>query len=123
MLSSAANFDTTIMLMKTQGVSSVLTNRQRAVPLLRQLVAAFPPRRPGFEPMSGHVEFMVGKVALGQVTSVYFGFPYQSFHRLLHTKHHPSSAAGTIVQMVADVPSGLSLTPPQETKKRGGSPQ
>jgi hypothetical protein len=37
------------------------------------------------------------------------------FHRLLHT-HYLSSGAGTIGQLVADVPSGLSLTPPQETK-------
>jgi hypothetical protein len=40
-----------------------------------------------------------------------------SFHRLLYTHHHLSSGAGTIDQFVADVPSGLSLTPPQETKK------
>jgi hypothetical protein len=41
-------------------------------------------------------------------------FPCQfSFHRLFHT-HHLSSRAGTIGQLVADVPSGLSLTPPQE---------
>jgi hypothetical protein len=47
-----------------------------------------------------------------------FGFPGQfSFHRLLHT-HHLSSGADTIGQLVADVPSGLSLTPPQETKKK-----
>jgi hypothetical protein len=40
------------------------------------------------------------------------GFPFQfSFHRLLHT--HISPEAGTIV---ADVPSGLSLTPGQEIK-------
>jgi hypothetical protein len=30
---------------------------------------------------------------------------------------YSSSGAGTIGQLVADVPSGLSLTPPQETKK------
>jgi hypothetical protein len=30
----------------------------------------------------------------------------------------PSSGAGTIGQLVADIPSGLSLTPPQETKKK-----
>jgi hypothetical protein len=71
-------------------------------------------RRPGFEPRSGHVGFMVDKVVLGQVFSECFGFPYQfSFHRLHHT-HHLSSGAGTIDQLVADVPSGLSLTPPQE---------
>jgi hypothetical protein len=58
------------------------------------------------------------KVALGQVFSEYFGFPCQfSFHRLVNT-HHLSSGAGTIGQLVADVPSGLNLTPPQETKKK-----
>lgn len=30
---------------------------------------------------------------------------------------HPSSGAGAIGQLVAGVPSGLSLTPPHETKK------
>jgi hypothetical protein len=63
------------------------------------------------------VGFVVGKVALGQVFSEYFGFPWQfSFHRLLHT-HHLSSGAGTIGQLVADVPSGPGLTPSQEPKK------
>jgi hypothetical protein len=62
--------------------------------------------------------FVVDKVALGQVFSEYFGFPCQfSFHRLLHI-HHLSFGAGTIGEIEADVPSGLSLTPPQETKKR-----
>jgi hypothetical protein len=43
--------------------------------------------------------------------SEYFGFLSQfSLHRLLHT--HLSSGAGTIGQLVADVPSGLSVTPP-----------
>jgi hypothetical protein len=53
------------------------------------------PRRPGFEPRSGHVGYMVDKVTLGQVFSEYFGFPCQfSFHRLLHTHHHLSTWAG-----------------------------
>jgi hypothetical protein len=61
----------------------------------------------------------VDKVALGQVFSEYFGFPCQSSFRLLHTHtHHLSSGAGIIGQILADVPSGLSLTPPQETKKK-----
>jgi hypothetical protein len=55
---------------------------------LRRLVAGFPPRRPGFEPWSGHVGFVVSKAALGQFVSEYFGFPCQSFHRLLHAAHH-----------------------------------
>jgi hypothetical protein len=58
-----------------------------------------------------------GQSGTGQVFTEYFGFPSQfSFHRLLHT-HHLSSGAGTVGQLVADVPSGLSLTPPQETEK------
>jgi hypothetical protein len=66
----------------------------------------------------GHVGFVVDKVALGGVLSEYLGFPYQFlFHQLLHI-HHLSSEAGTIGQLEADVPSGLSLTPPQVTKKK-----
>jgi hypothetical protein len=54
------------------------------------------------------------KAALGQVSSKYFDFPYQFlFHKILHT--HLSPEAGTIGQLVADVPGGLSLTPPHET--------
>jgi hypothetical protein len=64
------------------------------------------------------VGFVLNKVALEQVSSEYFGFLcHFSFHRLLHT-HHLSSGAGTIGQILADVPSKLSLTPPQETKKK-----
>jgi hypothetical protein len=66
-----------------------------------------------FEPRSRRVGFMVDKVALGQVFSEYFGVPCQFlFHRLLHTDH-VSSGAGTIGQLVADVPSGLSHPTPR----------
>jgi hypothetical protein len=65
------------------------------------------------------VEFVVDKVSLGQVFSEYFGFPCQfSFYRLFDIHHYLSSGAGTIGQLVADVPIGLSLTPPQEAKKK-----
>jgi hypothetical protein len=50
--------------------------------------------------------FVVGKAALGPVFFEYFGFPCQSFHRLLYI-HHLSSGAGTIGQLVAYVPTGL----------------
>jgi hypothetical protein len=71
-------------------------------------------QRPGFDPRSDHVGFMMGKVALGQVFPEYFGFPCQfSFHRLLDT--HLSSGACTIGQIVAILPSVLSLTPLHET--------
>jgi hypothetical protein len=54
-----------------------------------RLVAGFPPRRPGFEPGSGHVGFVADKLALEQVFSEYFGLPCQSsFHQLLHNHHH-----------------------------------
>jgi hypothetical protein len=56
-------------------------------------------RRPGFEPGSGHVGFVVDKVVLGQVFSEYFGFPCQSsVHQLLHNRTHLSSGACTIGQ-------------------------
>jgi hypothetical protein len=48
--------------------------------------------------------------------SEYFGFPCQSFHRLLHTHHYPICGAGTVGQIVADVPSGLNVFPSQEKK-------
>jgi hypothetical protein len=39
---------------------------------------------------SGHVGFVVDKVALGQVLSEYFGFPCQaSFPQILHLHNHP----------------------------------
>jgi hypothetical protein len=53
--------------------------RFRAMPWLTQLVTGLSPRRPGFDPRSVHVGFVVDKVALGQVFSEYFGFPRQ-FH-------------------------------------------
>jgi hypothetical protein len=37
------------------------------VPWLRRLVSGLPPRRPGFDPGSVHVGFVVDKVALVQV--------------------------------------------------------
>jgi hypothetical protein len=62
------------------------------------------PRRTEFD-----AGLMIDKVAVGQGFSEYFGFPCQfSFHQLLRT--HLSSGAGTTGQMVADIPSGLSLT-------------
>jgi hypothetical protein len=81
---------------------------------------SFPQRRPGFEPRSGHVGF-VDKVALGQNFSEYFGSPCQfSFHRLLHSHHHHYliSGYGTTGQTVVDIPSGPSLSPLLETKKK-----
>jgi hypothetical protein len=73
---------------------SKLTDHAIAQAVSRRLRMAW------FEPRSGHVGFVVGKVALGQVFSEYFGFPCQfSFHQVFHTYHHPnSSGVGTIGQ-------------------------
>jgi hypothetical protein len=61
------------------------------------------------------VGYVVDKVALEQVFSEYFGLPCQfSFHRLSVI----SPGAGTIGQIVADVPSGLSRIPPDEIKRK-----
>jgi hypothetical protein len=64
------------------------------------------------------VEFVVDEVALVQVFSEYFGFSCQySFNQLFQT-HHISSGTGTIGQLVAGVSSGVTLTPPQENRKK-----
>jgi hypothetical protein len=56
-----------------------------AVPWLRRLVAGLPPRRPGFDPRSVHVGFVVDKVALGQVpTRVVRFFPINFIVPVLH---------------------------------------
>jgi hypothetical protein len=79
--------------------------------MLKRLVAGFPPRRPGFDPGSSQVGFVVDKVALGQVFSEYFSFLCQSsFHQLLHNHPHLSSGAGTIGQKWPQY-KGLGPTP------------
>jgi hypothetical protein len=79
-------------------------------------VAGFPPRRPGFDPTSVYVGFVVAKVSFGEFSPSTSGFPCQfSFHRLLH--------ASSIIwgwykgEIVDDLPSGFSVTQPQELKK------
>jgi hypothetical protein len=47
----------------------------------------------GVRARSGHVEFVVDNVALGQVFFEYFGFPCQlSFHQFLHHHNNPGLA-------------------------------
>jgi hypothetical protein len=60
-----------------------------------------------------------GQNVTGAGFSEYLGFPFQcSFHKLFHVDYHLSSGAVTIGQLVADIQIGLSLTPPQEPKKK-----
>jgi hypothetical protein len=59
----------------------------RAVPWLRRLAAGFPPRRPGFDPGSVHVGFMVDRFF-----PEFFGFPLSiSFHRCSITRKRTKS--------------------------------
>jgi hypothetical protein len=58
-----------------------LNSTAQAVPWLRRLVAGISSRRPGFDPGSFDVRFVVDKVALGQVFLRVVGFPLSiSFH-------------------------------------------
>jgi hypothetical protein len=99
----------------TDAEMDIRINEQKSFPSNKAvLFACFQPQQPWFEPRLGCVGFVVDKVALGQVYPEYFGFSCQfSSHRLLHLQQHLSSGAGTIRQLVADVPSTLSvnLTP------------
>jgi hypothetical protein len=51
--------------MRCGGVQSIISVQKNE--LLRLVVAGFPPRRPGFDSRSGHVRFVVDKVALGKI--------------------------------------------------------
>jgi hypothetical protein len=68
-------------------------------------------RRPG----SGHMGFVVGKAALGQLFSEYFGLSCQAFHRLLHTHHSSSTGTGTMGHLVASVIEGCVPLPKTHT--------
>jgi hypothetical protein len=88
------------------------------------LFASFPPRLSVFKPSSGHVGFVVDEVGPGQIFPEYFSiFCQLPFHQLLHNHPHLSSGAGTIVQLVAGVPNGLSLTQSDKLKKKVLSPE
>jgi hypothetical protein len=63
------------------------------------------------------VGFVVNKDALRQALSEFFTLHCQSLHQLFRTHHHTSSEGGSIGEVVADVPSGLSLAALQERKK------
>jgi hypothetical protein len=83
---------------------------QRAVPKLKRLVAGFPPQRPGFDPISGYVDFVLDRVVLGQVFSKFT-------LKILIPPTVPYSSDVILGQIVADVPSGPSLTLPPGGKK------
>jgi hypothetical protein len=63
------------------------------------------------------VRFVVKKVELRQVSSDDLGFLRHRFHRLLHA-YNLSYGAGTIGQIVIDIPSLLSLTASEEKEYR-----
>jgi hypothetical protein len=90
--------------------------KSRAMPYLRRLVVGFPPRRTVFEPRSCGICGGQISTRAGFLRVVRFPLPIL----IPPTTPHSSSGAGTIGQIVADVPSGPSLTPPRESKRKGG---
>jgi hypothetical protein len=61
--------------------------KAKAVPWLRRLVAGLSPRRPGFDPGSVYVGFVVDQLALGQVfPRVLRFFPVSFIPPVLHYK-------------------------------------
>jgi hypothetical protein len=92
---------------------SVTSSSSRAMPWLKRLVAGFPPQRPGCEPGSGQVGFVVDKVALGQVFPEYFGFPCQSsFHQILYHHNHPGQVQYAIQWPMCQVDTTWTQPPP-----------
>jgi hypothetical protein len=67
-----------------------------AMPCLKQLVAGFPPRQPGFDPRSCGICGGPSGTGAGFLRVLRFPLPIL-LHRLLHN-HHRSSGAGTIGQ-------------------------
>jgi hypothetical protein len=62
---------------------------EKALPWLRRLVAGLSPRRPGFDPRSVHMGFVVDKVALGLVFLPVLQFsPVSIIPPMLHTHLH-----------------------------------
>jgi hypothetical protein len=90
--------------------SSVFLWLEGTVSKLRRLFAGFSLRRPGFDPRSSHVGFVVDKVEMEQVSFEYFGLSRQfSPHQIFHI--HLTSGADTGGQLLADVPSSVSPHP------------
>jgi hypothetical protein len=91
---------------------------QKVVPLLRLSFSGVPTRRSAFGLRSGSVGFAIGKVALGQVSSNYLGFPGQlSFYQLPHT--HISCHLGCYKKnlIIVEVSSGLKSHPTMRKKR------
>jgi hypothetical protein len=77
-----------------------------------RLVAGYPPRWSGFDPRSCGI--CGGQSSIGAGFLRVLRFP-PTILIPPTAPHSSSSGAGKTDQTVADVPSGLSLTPPQET--------
>jgi hypothetical protein len=67
-------------------IKMIIEGRAIAKAVCRRLHSTAAPVRD----LSGHVGFVVHRMALGHVFSEYFGFPCQSsFHQILHPHNHP----------------------------------
>jgi hypothetical protein len=80
-----------------------------AVSLVRRLGLGFPQRRPKFVPSSCGICGRQSDTGVDFLQELLFTCQFL-FQQLLYT--HLSPGDGTMGQLVAEVPSGLSLTPP-----------
>jgi hypothetical protein len=87
----------------------IFSNKKQERACLRWLVTGFPLRRSGIDSRSRHVGFVVDKV---EMESVFF-----SSTSVSPANSHLSCSSGTIGP-VADIPSGLRLTPLHEKIKK-----
>jgi hypothetical protein len=98
--------------LQTGNISGITYVNVLYICMAMRLVCGFAPPRPGFELGSGHVGFVGYKVALGHVSSQYFGFSC----KIVVPPIAPISSSSMIWgwcnrPVVAAVPIDLSLTP------------
>jgi hypothetical protein len=85
------------------------------MPQLKQFVTCFSLQRPGFNYKAIHVEFVVEKVVLGQVSLRAFWSPPANYHSTTTPFSHPSSGAGTVGPL-AEAPRHSVSPHPKEKK-------
>jgi hypothetical protein len=98
------------------------SNGRAMAPWLRRLAAGLPSRRPGFDPGSVHVGFVVDKVALRQFPPPpeYFGLPLSiSFHRCSITWKRTKNNHHRVAQEAFGAPVDFSTRKRRKVKVKG----
>jgi hypothetical protein len=88
------------------------------MPQLRQLIAGFSLQWPRFEPRSGHAETCGGQNDTGARFLRTLQFPLPLIPPNAPQSSSSYTGAGTIGQIVVDIPNGLSHPIPPQVEKR-----